>query len=269
MREILQKIGRGKRVLLFLDYDGTLVPIKESPEHALLPPAKRRFLKRLGERSLVTIVSGRALSDIRRLIDVEGTAYIGNHGLEISWGQRHWVHPQVKKTRPILRGVLRKIRQATRRFRGVLVEDKGATATVHYRRVDPDGWSPLRELVRKQVEPERRVLKISEGKRTLEIKPNLAWNKGKGIQELLRWLDLEERPLLMYLGDDQTDEDAFKVINGVDRNAVTIHVGGRDDTHARFRLADVSEVWRLLRALSAHLAPPASSPATAVGFLPW
>jgi trehalose 6-phosphate phosphatase len=164
----------------------------------------------------------------------------------------------VRKTRPILRGVLRKIQQSTRGFPGVLVEDKGATATIHYRLVDPDLWSPLKELVRGQVKPVRRVLKISEGKRALEIKPNLAWNKGKGIQELLGWLDLEERPLLMYLGDDQTDEDAFKVINGVDQNAVTIHVGRMMDTRARYRLSNVNEVWKLLRALYIHIAETSS-----------
>lgn len=253
---ILQKIERGRRVFLFLDYDGTLIPIKKTPDRAVLHPAKRVFLKRLSERSSLCVVSGRGLSEIRRLVAIDDIAYIGNHGLEISWGQKHWVHPQVIKTRPILREVLRKIRHSTGHFPGILVEDKGATATVHYRLVDPALWSPLKEMVTKQVGWKRQVLKMSEGKRAFEIKPNLPWNKGKGIQKLMGWLDLKERPLLIYLGDDQTDEDAFRIVNGIDRSALTVHVGGKEDTRARYRLANVSEVWTFLRALFLLITAP-------------
>jgi trehalose-phosphatase len=256
MKEILQRIERGRRVLIFLDYDGTLIPIKKTPELALLHPAKKGFLRRLGKRAFLGVVSGRALSEIQRLVTIEDIAYIGNHGLEISYRQRCWVHPQAENIGPILMDVLKKIHHSTKNFPGILVEDKGTTVTIHYRLVDPPLWGPLKEIVRKQVGWKRRALRMTEGKRAFEIKPNLPWDKGKGIQELMGWLDLKERPLLIYIGDDQTDEDAFRTINNSDRSALTIHVGRAKDTHARYRLASVNEVWMFLRALFSLITEP-------------
>ncbi len=256
MKEMLQRIERARPVFLFLDCDGTLIPIMKTPALTLLPPAKRDLLRRLSGRVFLGIVSGRSLTEIQRLVAIEDIAYIGNHGLEISYGRRCWIHPQAENTRPILTDVLRRIRHSTMNFPGILVEEKGATGTVHYRLVDHPLWGPLEEIVKKQIGREPRALQMTEGKRVFEIKPNLPWDKGKGIQELMSWFVFRERPLLIYIGDDQTDEDAFRVINGSDPSAVTIHVGRLTDTCARYRLANVSDVWAFLKALFLLIAAP-------------
>src|SRR4030065_1471530 len=105
MKDILQMIERGRRALIFLDYDGTMIPIKKTPDRALFPPIKRGLLNRLGKSAFLGIVSGRSLSEIRRLIALKDIAYIGNHGLEISCGQKCWVHPKAKRMEPNLRDV--------------------------------------------------------------------------------------------------------------------------------------------------------------------
>jgi len=249
MKETLQWSGRERRFFLFLDYDGTLVPIRETPGQAIFPASKRRLLRRLAERVFVGVVSGRSLADIQRLIDIRDIAYLGNHGLEISSGKRCWVHPEAKRAAPTLRGVLRNIRRTTRDFPGVLVESKRITGAVHYRLADPVLWRPLKRIVQKEIERHGRMLKMTEGKRVFEIRPNVAWDKGKGVLELMDWVHPEERSRLIYIGDDQTDEDAFREINRSDRTALTIHVGRVKDTQARHRIATVPQVWVFLHDL--------------------
>jgi trehalose 6-phosphate phosphatase len=249
MKGIHKRIERAKRIFLFLDYDGTLVPIRKTPDRALFPPSKRDFLRCLGQRAFVGIVSGRSLSEIQALISIKDIAYIGNHGLEIFYGQRCWVHPKAKRTEPILKDVLEKIRRKTKDFPGILVENKRMTAAVHYRLADPVLCKPLKEIITKKIEQNGRGLKMTEGKKVFEIKPNVPWDKGKGVLKLMDWVNPKGRSRLIYIGDDQTDEDAFRAINHSDRSAMTIHVGQMKNTQARYRLATVNQVWMFLKDL--------------------
>lgn len=248
MNEILRKI-RGERVFLFLDYDGTLISIRKTPARALFPPSKKDFLERLGQRAFVGLVSGRSLSEIQTLVALKDVGYIGNHGLEIAYGRRCWVHPQAKGTEPLLREAMRRIQRATRSFPGIVVEDKGVTGAVHYRLAARAVWAQLKEIVSREVEQNDGALKMSEGKRVFEIKPNVPWDKGQGVLKLMGWLNPKGRFRLVYIGDDRTDEDAFRAVNLSGQRAVTIHVGRTEKTRARDRLATVGEVWMFLKAL--------------------
>jgi len=249
MKEIIRRINLGRPVLLFLDYDGTLVSIQKSPGLALLPPSRRRVLKKLSKSCFVGIVSGRPLAEIKKLVALREIAYIGNHGLEISYRQRHWVHPDARRKRPLLSGALEKIKPRLKGFAGVLIEDKGLTASIHYRLAEPASWRPLRKIVRKEVELGSGGLKMTEGKRVIEIKPSLAWDKGEGVRRLIGWVDYKRNPLKIYIGDDKTDEDAFKMLNRSEMNGLTVLVGRKTESHARYRLADVGQVWTFLGAL--------------------
>jgi trehalose 6-phosphate phosphatase len=256
MRNILRSAARGKRLFLFLDYDGTLVPIRKTPELAILRPSRRRILERLSREAFVGIVSGRSLADIRRLVAIPGLAYIGNHGFEISYGRRHWLHPETTKIQKALKDVLKGIRRRTKGFAGVLLEDKGVTASVHYRLLAAVQFPKLREIVEREIRRRHRELTLTEGKKVLEIRPKVKWGKGRGVLALCPWFHSEKDALRMYIGDDQTDEDAFKALA---RGGITILVGRQRQTHARHRLADVNAVWRLLKTLAMTLDVPASA----------
>lgn len=261
MKDIILRIKPGERILLFLDYDGTLVPIKKTPELAVLHPLRRRFLERLGEDVFICIVSGRSLAEIRRLVGIKGIAYIGNHGLEISYGQKIWIHPEVKKSKPVLRKALKRIRERTQVLPGVIVEDKGLTGSIHYRQLSPAFWKPLKKIVRTEVESRRQELKLTEGKRVFEIRPNIQWDKGQGVLELIGWLDPRATILRIYIGDDQTDEDAFKVFDG---DALTILVGHGENTFAHYHIKDVDVVWKFLSALLSAISLSIQKAATAL-----
>lgn len=243
MREILRMITPGRRLFLFLDYDGTLVPIERTPDRAVLTHRKKRSLEALNERMFVCIVSGRSLADVRRRVGIDGLAYIGNHGLEARWGRRTWVHPLAKKRLPALGRLLRRIEARTERFPRLLVENKGVTGSVHFRRLDPALVSPLRKIVADEVRRKAGAFVVAEGKKVLEIRPNLDWDKGVGIQKLMNWLPRKKEALRIFIGDDRTDEDAFQALGG---DSITIHVGHGRKTRARYRLPDVERVWEFL-----------------------
>lgn len=255
MKDILQEIAEGKRIFLFLDYDGTLVPIRRSPEMAVLRASNRRLLERLSRSVFICIVSGRSLADIQKLAAIKDIAYIGNHGLEISYRGRVWIHPKAKRIKPVLRRVLKRVERKTGDWPGLLVEDKGLTGSIHYRRLKARLPRELRDMLEHEILFRKVELRLTEGRKVFEIRPNTDWDKGKGVLELCRWLEIKRPALRIYIGDDQTDEDAFKALGGKD---MTIRVGKRKDSCARRQLPDVAAVWKLLGALISISTPPSS-----------
>ncbi|MEN6312414.1 MAG: HAD-IIB family hydrolase, partial [Acidobacteriota bacterium] len=119
MKAISQAGKDTPRLGLFLDYDGTLVPIRKTPELAVLKPSRRRLLERLSRNIFVCIVSGRSLDDIRKLVDLRDIAYIGNHGLEMTYRNLRWTHPHAVRARPVLRETLVRIRRRTKPWTGL------------------------------------------------------------------------------------------------------------------------------------------------------
>lgn len=251
MKEIIKSIRHHKYILLFLDYDGTLVPIKRRPELALLHPRRRRILTNLSEKALLSIVSGRSLPELRTLVGIDNIAYIGNHGMEIYLNDKYWIHPKAETVTLLLKDFLRSIEQKTGDFKGIFIEDKGLTGSIHYRLLAPGKRDKLKDIINEEIRTTKGLLRIAEGKMVYEIRPNLEWDKGKGVTELIRWLDLKKEPLKIYIGDDITDEDVFRVLG---KDDLTILVGNREDSNALHRLKDVKEVWIFLKELNKILA---------------
>lgn len=247
-KDILGRIVPGRPVFLFLDYDGTLVPIRGTPGEVRLHPARRSFLGELAGRAFVGIVSGRSIRDLRGQIRLENVAYIGNHGLEISWRGWDWVHPAAARAQSAVEDALEAISRRSGDFEGALTEHKGVTGSVHYRRLAPGLRDGLRRIVQEEVRRRRRDIKLTEGKKVFEIRPNLDWGKGKGVLKLIGRLETRQgrarTATRVYVGDDRTDEDAFRELGP---DAVTVLVGGKTPTNARFGVPDVEHVWRLLR----------------------
>lgn len=233
------------RLLVALDFDGTLAPLAARPELARLPEATRAALQALAARAdvAVAVVSGRGLDDLRAKVGLKRVAYAGNHGFELAVDGWRWTHPGVPGRRPALARALKAAASLCRLARGAWVEDKGVTFTVHVRAVrDPAGEAALRRALAASV---RRTggLALVPGKRVYEVRPRLAWDKGRAV-ELLRRL-LAPRAACVYVGDDVTDEDAFRRLAG---KALTVTVG-RGPSAAACRIASPAAVRRLLEAL--------------------
>ena len=130
----------------------------------------------------------------------------------------------------------------------MIVEDKGLTAGIHYRLLDRANVGRLTRIVHEEIERRGAALKETPGKMVVEIRPNVDWDKGRGVLEFLTRLGPGPDRTLIYIGDDMTDEDAFRALR---RKAVTVRVGAPAVSKAEFRLPGVSRVWALLRALAA------------------
>jgi trehalose-phosphatase len=250
MSEIQQRL-RKKRLVVFLDYDGTLTPIVARPELALLSSEMRAAIRRLARHCTVAVVSGRALADIVSLVGIEELYYAGNHGFEIRGpagsdlrreiGREHL--PALARTRDIIAARIQDVP-------GAFVEDKTYSLSVHYRQ-SPDERVPDIERTVDSVLRETPQLRKHPGKKVFEIRPRVEWDKGRAVLWLLEALDLAGEDVLpIYVGDDATDEDAFKALA---RRGLGFLVSSEArPTAAAYVLKDTDEVRRFFEALAAE-----------------
>ena len=234
----LRRWRESGRIVLLLDFDGTLAPIVERPELAAIPDATRAALD--GLMALpgveVALVSGRGLADVRERAAIPGIAYAGNHGMEIEGAGLHRMHPDAVAARPALAAAAQRIEPALSRIPGAFLEDKGMTLSIHFRQSPAERHADVRAAVEQAV---RDDLRITSGKMVLEVRPRVDWDKGKAVLFLLDQMRPPENAPVLYLGDDRTDEDAFAAVEG-------ILVGNPSaETLARSYLRDPAEVGAL------------------------
>lgn len=247
---IQKKLNRP--LALFLDFDGTLVPISPRPEQALLAPATRKLLRSLSRQLPVAIVSGRSLRDIKARVGLNGLTYAGNHGLEIvGRGFRFHLGNGVDWLR-LLKKLTQQLQQDFKTLRGILIEDKGITLSVHYRLANKKTRQKAGRLLMRQVKPlkDHGRLRIGLGKAVWEIRPPQNWDKGRAVLWVLKQTQFHKRwPL--YIGDDKTDQDAFRSIRN---KGLGIAVGPpRLKGVAHYTVEDPREVNLFLERLLAYL----------------
>jgi alpha,alpha-trehalase len=240
----------GHQIALFLDYDGTLTPIVEHPEQADLPLEVRAILKNLSERCTVAIVSGRSLKDVQERVTLERLYYAGSHGFEIDGpGPERVRNDKGSEALPALNAAENDLRSLLTDIQGAQVERKRYSVAVHYRRVA----SGQMEMVENKVDDVLRShsgLRKGYGKKVFELQPDVEWNKGRAVLWLMERLGLNgEAVRTIYIGDDVTDEDAFRVLQ--ERGAgIVVHGGEERYSYARYGLVDSEEVLTLLQKLS-------------------
>ena len=217
--------------LLAFDFDGTLSPIVANPNGATMTASMRQSLVRLTERFLCVVVSGRARADaLVRLAGVPVSEVIGNHGSE-PWISEAPLREQVRGWLPILE-------QGLRELAGVVIEDKGCSLSIHYRRA-PDSQI-ARERILAVVE-KLAISRLLHGKYVINLLPLGALHKGEGLARAMTTLG---KTRALYVGDDDTDEDVFRL--PPQAGVVGIRVGYRASSQAPLFLHDQPEVEELL-----------------------
>jgi trehalose-phosphatase len=253
------RIRQARNLLLFLDYDGTLTPIVSRPDRALCPIRVRRLLETLRDLPGVhlAIVSGRSLEDVRRKVGVAGIVYVGNHGLEIEKPGGRPGKPTLPAGRRELKEITRNVQKALKDMPGILFEEKGPVLSVHYRNVPRKYFAQIPRVIEEELRSRKGRWKTASGKRVLEIRPNADFNKGKAVKEIMRGFSSGEA-LPFYLGDDQTDEDAFRVLKG---RGISVFIGpGRFPSGADFFLLNPAEVHEFLSRCQKVRRPGCSAP---------
>ncbi len=248
--QILRRLQEAEQVFCFLDYDGTLAPIAPTPDQAQPLAGTAPLLRALGALpgTRVALVSGRPIADLRRFLDIPDVYYVGLHGLEVRVpGGPTEVTEDVASVRAILPEIRGELEQSLASRPGVLIEDKGVALACHYRLASRANARIVRETLATVVDAYRRKgipIRLTHGHQVAEIRPSSA-NKGKTVCRLLA--AYSPSALGVYIGDDQTDEEAFELLPA---DSITIQVGpGTGLTAARYWLEDPGSIQRFLAAI--------------------
>ena len=245
--KFFEKIGN-KEPVLFLDYDGTLSPIVNDPDAALLSEKNRNLLVKLAQMMPVAVISGRDHKDLRSKVEIANLYYAGSHGFEITGPDNlKMTHESEKEITPALDAAEQALKENLNSILGVKVERKKYAIAVHYRNADEKDVPFINESVDKVIKGQKN-LKKGTGKKIVELKPALNWHKGyavKWLLEQMNWNTVNHLPI--FIGDDITDEDALETVRA---SGIGILVGVHGEkTSANYKLDDTDEVTAFLEEL--------------------
>ncbi|PON56256.1 Trehalose-phosphatase [Parasponia andersonii] len=262
--------AKGKRIALFMDYDGTLSPIVDNPDCAFMSEAMRAAVKKVAKYFPTAIISGRSRDKVYEFVGLTELYYAGSHGMDIMGPVRQSIsddHPNcfmssdkqgedvnlfqpAREFLPMIHEVYKSLVESTKCIEGAKVENNKFCVSVHYRNVDDKSWDLVAQCVQDILKDYPR-LRLTHGRKVLEVRPVINWDKGKAVTFLLESLGLSncDDVLPIYVGDDRTDEDAFKVLR--DRNCgYGILVSSvPKESSAFYSLRDPSEVMEFLKSL--------------------
>lgn len=263
--ESLAKIGEsGRKIIVFLDYDGTLTPIVSNPDDAKITDEMREVVRQVSERYSTAIITGRGIDKIRSFVQLDSVYYAGSHGFDIRAPGNKVVHQVASEYLPALAGFAAEASKAVAGIEGALVEDNRFSVSVHYRNVQEEVRPRVEEAVDKLIARPEFATKLQkrQGKMVWEIRPALHWHKGQAVLWLLKEVWGVAPPeegkgsssvIPVYIGDDWTDEDAFKALRAFP-DAATVFVrppGQERQTAAEYFLETPSDVRAFLTQLLA------------------
>lgn len=269
--EQITNYAKGKKLALFLDYDGTLSPIVDNPEHAFMPSAMRLAVKNVAKYFPTAIISGRSRDKVYQFVGLTELYYAGSHGMDIAGpirdsesvashqncirstneqGKEVNMFQPASEFLPMIQEIFRSLVENTKDIIGSKVENNKFCVSVHFRLVDEKSWDEIAQRVLNILKNYPR-LRLTYGRKVLEIRPIIDWNKGKAVEFLLESLGLDDSDdvLPIYVGDDRTDEDAFKVLREGNKGYGILVSSVPKESNAYYSLRDPSEVMEFLRSL--------------------
>ncbi|CAK9187731.1 unnamed protein product [Ilex paraguariensis] len=258
---------KGKQLVVFLDYDGTLSPIVNNPDHAIMSKPMRSAVREVASHFPTAIISGRSRDKVHEFVKLNEIYYAGSHGMDIMGpplqlksydgkyqnkaldenGNEVNIFQPAQDFLPEIKKMLKELGKSTCKIQGVMLEDNRFCISVHYRHVQEDDYGRLEETVKSML-AEFPGFHLTRGKMVLEIRPSIEWNKGHALEYLLDTLGFanSSNVLPLYIGDDRTDEDAFKVLKSKGQGYPIVVSSIPRDTLASYSLRDPSEVLSFL-----------------------
>ncbi|KAG2408345.1 trehalose-phosphate phosphatase [Vigna angularis] len=256
--EKIVDLAQNKKIAMFLDYDGTLSPIM------------RTTVRSVATYFPTAIISGRSRDKVFDLVKLTELYYAGSHGMDIIGPVSETLsknHPNCVKSTdhegkettlfqpareflPMVDEVFRTLVEITKDIEGVKVENHKFCVSVHYRNVEENNWTIVGQRVHDVLQNYPRLCS-AHGRKVLEVRPVIDWNKGKAVEFLLESLGFNDSDgvLPIYIGDDKTDEDAFKVLRESNRGYGILVSSVRKESNAFYSLRDPNEVMKFLQLL--------------------
>lgn len=237
LSEIDHLLNKAKRILIATDFDGTLCRIAPTPWEVDVAPPTLEVLRCLAATPRVTlaVISGRALADVRSRVPLD-VVFSGNHGLEIAGRGLFFDHAEARALRPTLTAACDGLKDAMSPWPVAWIEDKGLSATLHFRGVEERHHYCLISAARRCLAAFGPTLAFRVGKRALDVRPRVGWDKGSALTYIRKHLGPFDA--CVAIGDDRTDEMMFRA----NSNGVNIRVGSAKPTDATHCLSDTAEV---------------------------
>lgn len=249
----LKKINeslKGKYLFLFLDCDGTLAPIADTPDQAVVSKKTKALLNSLADKTncKIAIISGRELDNLKKKINLKNLIYSGNHGLQIDGPGIKYKLDIPVGYKKVLQLIKNQLKDKLSGIKGVIIEDKKFSLSLHFRIAGLKQVPFIKKAFYEStfVYAAKNKIIIKKGKMLLEIRLPIEWDKG----EVVLWLLARQKNLLktkkivpIYIGDDITDEDAFKALKN---KGLTIFVGKPGNSQAKYYLKNPQEVSKFL-----------------------
>ncbi|CAN6450841.1 unnamed protein product [Victoria cruziana] len=268
---VITNSARGKRILLFLDYDGTLSPIVNDPDFAFLLDGMRPVISEAAKLFPTAIISGRRRDQVYRFVGLPELYYAGSHGMDItvpvkdsSLVCRDKVHQAsrdkqsnelnlfqpAKEFLPMIDEVFKSLVENTKEIDGVRVENNKFCVSVHYRCVNEEKWNAVSQHVQFVLQRYPR-LRLTHGRKVMEVRPKIKWDKGKAVEFFIESLGVANCSDVfpIYIGDDRTDEDAFKALKERHEGIGILVSEVPKETSASYTLKDPTEVKIFLECL--------------------
>ncbi|KAL0325028.1 UNVERIFIED_CONTAM: putative trehalose-phosphate phosphatase D [Sesamum radiatum] len=259
MFEEIMRASQGKQIVVFLDYDGTLSPIVEDPDRAFITTEMREAVRDVAKLFPTAIVSGRCRAKVYNFVRLSELYYAGSHGMDIKGPAKGHTHRKGNQTvlcqparefLPMIDEVYKALMEKVKCIPGAKVENNKFCLSVHYRCVEEKKWGELGDQVRMVIN-DYPQLRLTQGRKVLEIRPTIKWDKGNAVEFLLEALGYAESNdiLPIYIGDDRTDEDAFRVLRERGQGLGILVSKTPKETNASYSLQEPSEVMKFLQRL--------------------
>lgn len=263
--------AEGKRIVVFLDYDGTLSPIVSDPDVAYMTEQMRSVVSEVGRCFPTSIITGRSRDKVYEFVQLDNIYYAGSHGMDIMApsqpleirdskyhskavdrkGSKLVIYQPANKHLPEIKKIQKSLNEKTAAINGVKIEDNKFCLSVHFRNVSDEDLSTLEEQVSSTME-EHPHFRLTNGKKVLEVRPPVDWDKGHALEYLLDRLGLASSNdvLPIYIGDDTSDEDAFELLHQKRQGYSIIVTSEPRETWAPYSLYDTTEVMLFLEYLT-------------------
>ncbi|MED6122545.1 hypothetical protein PIB30_040788 [Stylosanthes scabra] len=261
MFDQIMDASKGKKIVMFLDYDGTLSPIVDDPDRAFMSDSMRKTVRKLARCFPTAIVTGRCRDKVYNFVRLAELYYAGSHGMDIKGPTRTSKYNKDTKADPVLfqpaaeflpliDEVYQELVEKTKSTPGARVENNKFCVSVHFRCVEEKEWGELAQQVRSVLKKYPK-LRLSQGRKVLEIRPTIKWDKGKALEFLLESLGFANCSDVfpVYIGDDRTDEDAFKKLRDRGQGLGILVSKFPKDTNASYSLQEPTEVMDFLQRL--------------------
>lgn len=228
-----------------LDFDGTLSPIVADYRRAKMDAWTRRALARASRRFPTAVITGRALAFVEGRVPIRGISFAGNHGLEWSIKGRKEDARVSKQARQAVNSMRTRMTKLTEQYRGTILEDKGRSLSLHYRHAPRSTHAAIRRAVYKAARETRRI-RVMDGVFVHNIMPAVKRDKGTAARMMYTYLAKKKKSIPIFIGDDVTDEDAFKAL----RKGITVHVGKSQNSAAHYFVRSQKDVATFLEWLA-------------------